>query len=353
MCVSSPGARPCGGSAMREIVTAPNATTSAWVAKGNAVPTAKSSAPIGGPASWLTVMKPVWSRALAIARSSRSTSMGSSVCEELSANTSAVPSTKRETRTTTIDTRSVTTASARSIRTTARTTSTVTTMRRRSSLSVRAPANNPNINGGNHWTVAASATRAGLLVSEATTSGPAAIAMPSPRLLTHDDASSHRKPVPRRAGATVSTSRLTTARWYPSGARRTRSFERAAADLRATQRRGGEPGPHEARAGDRRIDAAGAVVDAAVDAAGVGAVASCGVDPVDGTAPAEGAAVEGAAVKGAAVKGAAVKGAAVKGAAVEGAASAVGCALGSEVGDVVGLVLAEAVDEATRSATAS
>src|SRR5659263_649090 len=257
MCVFSPGARPCGGSAMREIVTAPNATTSAWVAKGNAVPTAKSSAPIGGPASWLTVMKPVWSRALAIARSSRSTSMGSSVCEELSANTSAVPSTKRETRTTTIDTRSVTTASARSIRTTARTTSTVTTMRRRSSLSVRAPANNPNINGGNHWTVAASATIAGLLVSEATTSGPAAIAMPSPRLLTHDDASSHRKPVPRRAGATVSTSRLTTARWYPSGARRTRSFERGAADLRATQRRGGQARPHEARAGDRRIDEAG------------------------------------------------------------------------------------------------
>ena len=48
---------------------------------------------------------------------------------------------------------------------------------------------------------AASATRNGSSVCDATSSGPAASAMPSPRLLVHDDASSHRKPGPRRAGA--------------------------------------------------------------------------------------------------------------------------------------------------------
>ena len=37
----------------------------------SAMPAAKSAAPIGGPASWLTVMKPVCSRELASARSSR------------------------------------------------------------------------------------------------------------------------------------------------------------------------------------------------------------------------------------------------------------------------------------------
>ena len=46
-------------------------------------------------------------------------------------------------------------------------------------------------------------------VCEATSSGPAARAMPSPTLLIQEEASSHRKPVPSRAGATVSRSLLT------------------------------------------------------------------------------------------------------------------------------------------------
>ena len=41
--------------------------------------------------------------------------------------------------------------------------------------------------------------------ADATSSGPAASAMPSPRLLTHDDASSHRNERPRRAGARTSS----------------------------------------------------------------------------------------------------------------------------------------------------
>ena len=53
------------------------------------------------------------------------------------------------------------------------------------------------------------ATSSGSRVWEATSSGPAARAIPSPRLDTHDEANSQRKPVPRRPGATVSSRRST------------------------------------------------------------------------------------------------------------------------------------------------
>ena len=70
----------------------------------------------------------------------------------------------------------------------------------------------PNSSGGSHCSSAASATRNGSCVSEATSSGPAASAMPSPRLLIHDEASSHRNPAPRRGGAATSTRRLASPR---------------------------------------------------------------------------------------------------------------------------------------------
>ncbi len=75
--------------------------------------------------------------------------------------------------------------------------------------SVTAPATRPNSSGGSHCTPAARETRNGSRVSEATSSGPAARAMPSPRLEVHEEASSQRNPVPSRAGTTVSTMRPT------------------------------------------------------------------------------------------------------------------------------------------------
>ena len=62
------------------------------------------------------------------------------------------------------------------------------TISRRSSRSVSAPAQRPKTSGGSHCSSAASATRNASSVFEATSSGPAASAMPSPRLLVHDDA---------------------------------------------------------------------------------------------------------------------------------------------------------------------
>ncbi len=63
------------------------------------------------------------------------------------------------------------------------------------------------------------ATSTGLRVCEATSSGPAARPIPSPRFEVHDDASSHRKPVPMRGGATTSRMRPTRPRTYLAGCR--------------------------------------------------------------------------------------------------------------------------------------
>jgi hypothetical protein len=131
------------------------------------------------------------------------------VLEVLSAKTSAVPTRKSATRTTATDTVPVTMEAATSASTQARSRSTVTTISRRSRRSAMAPACNPNSSGGSHCSSAANDTRKGSWVWEATSSGPAAIAIPSPVLLSQDDDSSHRKPGPRREGARVSTIRLT------------------------------------------------------------------------------------------------------------------------------------------------
>ena len=55
--------------------------------------------------------------------------------------------------------------------------------------------------------IAAAATSTGLRVCDATSSGPAAIIRPSPRLVVHDEATSQRKLRPSREGNTVSTTR--------------------------------------------------------------------------------------------------------------------------------------------------
>ena len=147
-------------------------------------------------------------------RSSRGTSIGSSVPLALSANTSATPNRNIVTSTTVTSTHPVTIATQSTATTTARNRSATTTSSRRSTRSAIAPAHSPNSSHGSRWRSAAIATRTGLRVCEATSSGPAARPIPSPRFEVHDDASSHRKPVPMRGGATTSRMRPTRPRTY-------------------------------------------------------------------------------------------------------------------------------------------
>ncbi len=173
------------------------------------MPTAKRKAPSAGPISWLTVTNPAIMRALAMPRSAFSTSIGASVPDVASAKTSAVPSTNSVTITSQMSTCPVTMTTQSPSRTAVRSESTTITSSRRSSRSASAPATSPNSSHGSCQAMAAPATSTGLWVCEATSSGPAATIRPSPRLLAHDEASSHRNPVPRRAGTTVSTTLLT------------------------------------------------------------------------------------------------------------------------------------------------
>ncbi len=164
---------------------------------------------MGGPASWLRVMNPVWSRELATARSSRRTSIGVRVAVVLSAKTSAVASSPRASSATVTETRPAIIVAMRTLSTTARIPSAAITIRRRSSRSDSTPAYRPNTSGGAHRSRAASDTRNGSRVSDATSSGPAATATPSPRFVVQDDANSQRKPAPSRAGTRPSTTLLT------------------------------------------------------------------------------------------------------------------------------------------------
>ncbi len=147
-------------------------------------------------------------RALATPRSGLSTIIGSNVPVVMSAKVSAVPSTNIVTSTTTTLTASVAIVRASTPSTTARTTSTSTTISRRSWRSATTPAYSPNSNHGRRCNSPASATNNGLLVWDATNNGPAARAIPSPRLLIHDDESSQRNPCPIRCGATASITLL-------------------------------------------------------------------------------------------------------------------------------------------------
>ena len=82
-------------------------------------------------------------------------------------------------------------------------------IRRRSNRSATTPASSPNNSHGSRCSTTASATRNGSRVCDATSSGPAASAMPSPRLLTQNDPSNHRNDGPSRAGAMTSARRVT------------------------------------------------------------------------------------------------------------------------------------------------
>ena len=177
-------------------------------------PRANSAAPIGGPASWLTVMNPVCSRELrdrqvvAVRRASAGAS--GERCRRRSPRCPAANSATSTTgdRDAAGDDRR---RPARPARRRARR-STAITMRRRSSRSVSAPAHSPNSSGGAtaQWPPARPGTAR--RVSEATSSGPAASAIPSPRLEIQDEARSNRNRGPRRLGTTTSTTRLTRSR---------------------------------------------------------------------------------------------------------------------------------------------
>lgn len=180
------------GSRTRDTSTTAAATSTSSVANGQAAPAANSAAPIGGPISWLRVMKPVCSRALATVRSSRCTSIGVSVPAVLSANTSATvsrPIAASAPIAVSVPVSIVATSPA-STRTRARFATIM--ISRRSCRSDSTPAYRPNTSGGAQRSRAASEIRNGSSVSEVTSSGPAASATPSPRLLDQDEASSQR-----------------------------------------------------------------------------------------------------------------------------------------------------------------
>ena len=193
-------------------------TSSVSVAKGQARPAANSAAPIGGPASWLSVRNPVCRRALAMARSSRSTSIGSRVWLVLSANTSLTatsPSPASATRRSA--SRSAAGRRSRPARRPGR------GWRRRRSAGGpsgrrarrrrgRRPAGAPSATGRR----ATPGTRPSSGWRPA--GSPAARAIPSPRFVVQLEASNQRKRGPSRAGTNVSTSGAMASRWY--GARR-------------------------------------------------------------------------------------------------------------------------------------
>ena len=199
------------GVVIRDTRTTPSTTHTVWIRNGYAMPAAKITAPSAGPTRWLAVRKPTWMRALATPRSGLSTSIGTSVFVAESANTSASPTRNIATMTNQMLTCSVTITMHRPTSTTARAASMTITSTRRSRRSAMAPARSPNTNHGSWKDMAAAATSSGLRVWEATSSGPAAIISPSPRLVAQDDATSQRKEMPSRRGKTVSTRRLTSA----------------------------------------------------------------------------------------------------------------------------------------------
>jgi len=106
-------------------------------------------------------------------------------------------------------TRSATIEPQRAASTAARSRSTLTTIALRFNLSASAPAYSPKSSHGSCWRSTASATSSGSCVSEATSSAGGEREMPSPMLLTHDDASGQRYDAPSRLGTMVSTIRLT------------------------------------------------------------------------------------------------------------------------------------------------
>ena len=196
-----------GESRTRRIITAPSAKQAASVANGSAMPAANRNAPIGGAISWFVSSTPPVMRAFAMPRSSRRTIRGRMLWPPMSANVSAVPSTNRATSTATMLTCPVKMVPASRARITARTMLTAAMRRIRSTRSATTPAAKPNSRTGRFWARTAIETSSGSRVCDATRSGPAASARPSPTLLTTAVARSQRKLRPRRAGAMDSVRR--------------------------------------------------------------------------------------------------------------------------------------------------
>ncbi len=140
----------------------------------------------------------------------------------MSANVSAVPSTNSATSTMTMLTASLTIVTARTARMAARTRLTAAMSRTRSTRSATTPACTPNSSTGRFWASAAIDTRNGSRVWLATSSGPAASAIPSPMLVMTDATSSRRNPRPSREGAIRSATTVNgdgTPRGYRRGQR--------------------------------------------------------------------------------------------------------------------------------------
>src|SRR5215218_6262679 len=243
----------------RVISTAPSAKQAASVANGNAIPAANRNAPIGGATSWFVSRTLPWRRAFAIPRSSRRTSRGRMLPPPTSANVSAVPRTNNASRTTAMLTAPVTIVAARTARIAARHTLTRAIIRTRSTRSATTPAVKPNSSTGTFCASNAIETRSGSRVCDATSSGPAASATPSPTLVRTEVARSHRNERPRRAGTVASARRAT-----GSGI----------AAVYACSRRGGHSSARESVARNRplveRDDPAGHAAPAHVDEAGLG-----------------------------------------------------------------------------------
>ena len=140
-------------------------------------------------------------------RSSRSTMPGNSALLAESAKVSAVPRRNSTIRTTAMFTVPLMIVRTRATSTTARPRSTATTIRRRSTRSAIAPPRTPKRSTGRYWLSSAIETRNGSRVWDATSSGPAAIAIPSPTLLMTVAERRKRKLRPSRAGTTASVIR--------------------------------------------------------------------------------------------------------------------------------------------------
>lgn len=151
---------------------------------GSAAPTTNSHAPSGGAPRLLPTICTAIRRALARGSLSAETTDGSSVIDALSASISPMPRQKNAAYTTAMPTASRHTITASAPTTTARSRLTTTMRRRRSSRSTYAPPMSENNSHGSCWMNTAPATSAGSSVSDATSSGPAASATPSPTLDT-------------------------------------------------------------------------------------------------------------------------------------------------------------------------
>ena len=130
-----------------------------------------------------------------------STSIGSRVVVVVSPKVSHTPNRNRAASTTAMPTMWVTIDAVSSTRMPTRASPVTTMIARRLRRSATPPAYRPNISHGSRCRNAADATASGLRLSDATSSGPAASVIPSPRFVTHVEASSQRKLRPSRDGA--------------------------------------------------------------------------------------------------------------------------------------------------------